>query len=127
MMGGMGIGLAKRAVDVGIVVREAEASLVFYRDVLGLEHIATIDMPGGASMEQLACGESVIKLLRLLDAPSASNPPGGSAAATGLRYFTMFVDDLDDVIRRCDEAAVPTAFGPTEFMPGVRLVIVEDP
>jgi predicted enzyme related to lactoylglutathione lyase len=39
----------------------------------------------------------------------------------------MFVDDLDDVIRRCAHAAAPTAFGPVEFMPGVRLVIVEDP
>ena len=57
----------------------------------------------------------------------ASNPPGGSVAVTGFRYFTMIVDDLDDVIRRCTEAAARTAFGPVEFMPGVRLVIIEDP
>jgi catechol 2,3-dioxygenase-like lactoylglutathione lyase family enzyme len=39
----------------------------------------------------------------------------------------MFVDDLDDVLRRCRDASVATGFGPVEFMPGVRLVIVEDP
>jgi catechol-2,3-dioxygenase len=38
MMGDMGIGRAKRSVDIGIVVRDAEASLALYRDVLGLEH-----------------------------------------------------------------------------------------
>ena len=127
MMTAMGIGLVKRSLDIGIVVRDAEASLGFYRDVLGLDHLGTIEMPGGASMDQLACGESVIKLLRLLETPSASNPPGGSAAATGFRYFTMIVDDLDDVIHRCNEAAARTALGPVEFMPGVRLVIIEDP
>ena len=123
----MGIGLAKRSLDVGLVVRDADACLGFYRDVIGLGHIGTIDMGGGNSMEQLACGESVVKLLRLVETPPASNPPGGSPTATGLRYFTMFVDDLDDVIRRCAQAGAPTAFGPVEFMPGVRLVIVEDP
>jgi hypothetical protein len=30
------------------------------------------------------------------------------------------VRDLDDVLRRCDEAEVVNAFGPVEFMPDVR-------
>jgi len=36
-------------------------------------------------MEPLACGESVLKRLRLLETPSAGNPPGGSATYTELR------------------------------------------
>ena len=83
MMTAMGIGLAKRSLDIGIVVRDAEGSLGFYRDVLGLEHIGSIDMPGGASMDQLACDESVIKLLWLLETPSASNRPGGARPSPG--------------------------------------------
>jgi hypothetical protein len=53
-MSAEGIGLIKRSldVDIGIVVQEAEACLAFYRDVLGIEHLGTIDMGGGASMDR---------------------------------------------------------------------------
>ena len=78
MMTAMGIGLVKRSLDIGIVVRDAEASLGFYRDVLGLDHLGTIEMPVGASMDQLACDESVIKLLWLLETPSPATLPAGA-------------------------------------------------
>jgi len=123
----MGIALSKQALDLGIVVRDAPACLAFYRDVLGLEHLATVPMPGGAVMERLAIGDSVLKLLTLAKTPEASNPPGGNRTATGIRYFTMLVEDLDDVVRRCQEAGAPIVLGPLELRPGISLVMVEDP
>ncbi len=84
-------------------------------------------MPGGATMERLSCGDSMLKLLTLTPTPEASNPGGGTPAATGMRYFTLWVRDLADVLRRCSDASIPTAFGPIEFMPGLHLIIVEDP
>jgi glyoxylase I family protein len=126
-MPGMRLALTKQSLDIGIVVRDAPGCLAFYRDVLGLEHVATVPMPGGATMERLACGDSVIKLLSLAETPAAANPPGGNRAATGLRYFTMFVEDLDDVVNRCREAGAPIPLGPLELRPGLHLVMVEDP
>ena len=54
----MGVQLGKDSVDLGIVVRDGEAALRFYRDTLGLEHVADTPMGG-----RLMCGTSMIKLV----------------------------------------------------------------
>ncbi len=52
----MGVELTKDSVDLGIVVRDAEAALHFYRDVLGLEDQGEMPMPGGNWVELLQVG-----------------------------------------------------------------------
>ena len=123
----MGIVFTKQGIDLGIVVRDAAACLAFYRDVIGLEHVATLQMPRGGVMERLACGDSIIKLVSSDTPPETSNPPGGMRTATGLRYFTMNVEDINEAAARCKEADVTTVMGPLEFRPGVQILMVEDP
>ena len=79
----MGVQLAKNAIDLGIVIRDSEASLKFYRDTLGFEHVADIPMPlgGGGTMHRLNCGDTLVKLVKFDNVPEAANPPGGIAAA----------------------------------------------
>jgi hypothetical protein len=52
----VGVELTKDSVDLGIVVRDAEAALHFYRDVLGLEDQGEMPMPGGNWVELLQVG-----------------------------------------------------------------------
>ena len=58
----MGVNLTKDSIDLGIVVKDAAASLAFYRDVLGFEDLGESPMPGG-TMHRLVCGTSQIKLV----------------------------------------------------------------
>ena len=122
----MGVALAKQSIDLGIVIRDSERSLAFYRDLLGLEHVMDTPMPGG-TMHRMACGDTVVKLVRLDSVPDASNPPGGIPAATGLRYFTMIVSNLAEIMGECEAAGVKVAIPIREIRPGVTIGMVEDP
>jgi predicted enzyme related to lactoylglutathione lyase len=114
-------------IDVGIVVRDPEKCLPFYRDVLGLKLLFDFDLPTGSHMWQLAVGECVVKLVSHKHTPEAANPPGGSAGGTGLRYWTMGVDDIDVAIAPCEAAGAPIPLPVTELMPGIRIAMIEDP
>lgn len=123
----MGIQLTKDSIDLGIVVRDAEAALHFYRDVLGFEHVGEMPMPGGGSMQRLLCGTSLIKLVSQGKTPEASNPPGGLNKATGFRYFTISVGNLDEIVKACEEDGRKIAVPVTEIRPGVTIAMVVDP
>lgn len=114
-------------IDLGIVVKDIDACLPFYRDVVGLQFLFDFDLPGGSHMWQLACGDSVIKLVTHSPTPEHPNPPGGSQGGTGLRYWTMKVDDIDAAVAACEDAGAPIPLPTLQLMPGIRIAMVEDP
>ena len=114
-------------IDIGIVVRDAEACVPFYRDALGLKFLFEFDLPTGSHMWQFAVGECVVKVVSHKTVPEAANPPGGSAGGTGLRYWTMGVDDIDAAVAQCEAANATIALGVTQLMPGIRIAMIEDP
>lgn len=123
----MGVQLAKDSIDLGIVIRDSASALKFYRDTLGLDHVADMDMPGGAVMHRLLCGSTLVKLVRHAVIPDDANPPGGLAKATGIRYFTLTVSNLADVLAECDAAGFKVVWKKREIRPGVSVGMVEDP
>ncbi|HEX4821436.1 MAG TPA: VOC family protein [Acidimicrobiales bacterium] len=114
-------------IDLGIVVRDIDACLPFYRDVLGLKLLFDFELPTGSHMWQLAVGPCVVKLVTHKTSPAAANPPGGSAGGTGLRYWTMGVDDIDAAIEPAVAAGSPIPLPVTQLMPGIRIAMIEDP
>ena len=52
----MAISITKSSIDFGIITRDAEPMLTFYRDVVGLPYDARVDMPGGTTMHRLLAG-----------------------------------------------------------------------
>lgn len=123
----MAVQLSKDSIDLGVVIRDSEASLRFYRDTLGFDHVADMDMPGGATMHRLMCGSTLVKLVRHAEVPEASNPPGGIPTATGYRYFTISVSNLTDVLAACGDAGYQVVWKEREVRPGVRVGMVVDP
>jgi len=123
----MGAELTKDSIDLGIVVRDIDKALHFYRDVLGFEHIGDGPMPGGAHMHRLMCGSSMIKLVVFSPTPEAANPPGGLHKATGYRYWTISVSNLGDIVSACEADGVKVKIPSTEIRPGVSIAMVEDP
>ncbi|MFN0026765.1 MAG: VOC family protein [Acidimicrobiales bacterium] len=125
----MGVQLAKNAIDLGIVIRDSEASLRFYRDTLGFEHVADMPMPlgGGGTMHRLNCGDTLVKLVKFDKVPEAANPGGGIVGASGFRYFTMIVTNLAEVMQTVAEAGYKVVISMREARPGVTIGMVEDP
>ena len=124
----MTVKLAKSAIDLGIIIRDSERSLAFYRDLLGFEHVADVPMPlgGGGTMHRLNCGDTLVKLVKYDEVPERDGS-GGITAATGLRYFTMIVSNLAEIMAELEAAGVPVAVPITEVRPGVTIGMVEDP
>jgi len=125
----MAVELRKDSIDLGIVVRNPERSLAFYRDVLGFEHVASTPMPPPLSgtMHRLMCGTSMIKVIDLEETPSAHAAPGGLGGATGYRYFTITVSNVADLTRACRDAGANVIIDNIELRPGLQVSIVEDP
>jgi predicted enzyme related to lactoylglutathione lyase len=113
-------------IDLGLVVRDIDAVLPFYRDVVGLPVAIDFPLPG-SHMWQLAVGDCMLKLVTHDRTPEAANPPGGSRGGTGLRYFTIGTDDIDAAVAKCEAAGAPIPLPVTALMPGIRIAMVEDP
>jgi len=122
----MGVNLTKDSIDLGIVVSDGEAALKFYRDTLGFEHVGDLPMGGGSTMHRLMCGTSLIKVISGSN-PPAKSPPGGIQGATGYRYWTISVSNINDVVAACEKGGYRVAVPVREFRPGVTIAIVEDP
>jgi catechol 2,3-dioxygenase-like lactoylglutathione lyase family enzyme len=122
----MAIELKKSAIDLGIVTTNGPAMLAFYRDTLGLKYLREMPMPGGGTMHQLACGDTVIKIV-VLDSTPAKAPPGGIQGATGFRYLTITVGNLTEMMQTCAAQGYTIAVKERELRPGMRIGIVADP
>ena len=124
----MTIALTKDSIDIGIVVKDADAALAFYRDTLGFEDTGSMPLPGGGgTMHRLLCGTTLVKLVAPEAALPASAPSGGIQGAYGYRYWTISLSNLDEVTDRCAESGRKVVVKPREIRPGVRISIVEDP
>lgn len=123
----MSLTIEKPGIDLGIITRDAERLLAFYRDLLGLPLEGVIPMPTGGTMHRLKAGESVIKIVQLDREPAADAVPGGIPAATGYRYWTMTVSNLQEMVAECQEAGYNVVVPPKDVRPGVTIAIVADP
>jgi catechol 2,3-dioxygenase-like lactoylglutathione lyase family enzyme len=123
----MTVALTKDSIDIGIVVRDADAALAFYRDTLGFKDTGTMPMPGGGTMYRLLCGSTLVKLVDPGKELPAVAPPGGIQGAYGYRYWTISVSNLDDLSSKCETAGRKVVIAPREIRPGVRIAMIEDP
>jgi catechol 2,3-dioxygenase-like lactoylglutathione lyase family enzyme len=113
-------------IEAGIVVADLEAMTSFYGDVLGLEHVND-DTGPGRILRRFMRGGGAVKLLAFDEPPAVANPPNGMMGATGLRYLTIEVDDVQKAVERCAAAGRNVPVAPFEFAPGQMVAVVEDP
>ena len=92
----------RRTVDVAITCSNFEESLHFYRDVLGFEIVVDTEISGeiatrlgvaprGFHQVRLQAGDSLIKLMDIESPP----PPAPHGFASGVRWITVYVEDID--------------------------------
>ncbi len=119
----------KTSVDLGIIISDWEATRKFYCETLGFEHVMDMAFPlgDGGTMHRVQAGDVTLKLSQHNKTPEARNPAGGATTAVGLRYFTFWVRNLDDIVARCTAGGYAVAIPITEVRPGTRIAMVEDP
>ena len=125
----MGATASKEAIDLGIVTTNEDAMMAFYRDVLGFKHDGDVSMEkvGIRIMHFLRFGESLIKLVIPVKKPNTRPAPGGFTGGTGYRYWTMTIENLDEVLSEVEAAGHKVVWPRTEVSPGVFAGMVEDP
>jgi predicted enzyme related to lactoylglutathione lyase len=117
--------MALLRVDVGFV--SADRTLVdFWARVFELEELPSITLePGTVCRLQGPAG--VVKVMLPAEAPEPPVPVSPFYALAGLRYLTLWVDDLEQVINRAVAEGARVERGPVELVPGVRIAVLEDP
>ena len=120
------IKIIKNSIDLGIVTKDCQKALKFYRDTLGLEYEGELAIPGGV-MQRVKCGDSVIKLVELKRPPRSDDGGGGLQGSTGYRYMTITVENLSEILMTCENAGYKVAMPKTEIRKGVSIGFVEDP
>lgn len=84
---------------IGIAVRDLDAIIPFYQDLLGLEQVP-LEASDGARIVGLAAGDSLVELL---ESPDPASPIGKFIAerGPGIHHICFAVDDLDAALERC--------------------------
>ena len=118
--------LVKNCLDVGLVTTECETALRFYRDLLGFAEDGEVPFPGMGVVKRLRCGDSIFRILVLEKAPLHSASREGFASQTGLRYLTLTVENLAEIVADVRAAGWPVPVAPRPLRPGVTVAQVED-
>jgi hypothetical protein len=113
------------AVDVGLV-SAGDALVEFYERALGLERLEPRTFPF-ATVHRLACGPVTLKIMVPIDEPESPSPATPFWARSGLRYLTLWVDDLTATAASWTAAGGSLTMPPTEIRPGVRSALLVDP
>ncbi|MCH2410389.1 VOC family protein, partial [Myxococcota bacterium] len=114
----------KQNIDLGIVVSDPTECLHFYRDILGLEKTEEITM-GLGTLHRLQYCNSDVKILVPKEAKQSG--PEGLQAQEGIRYFTMVISNIKEVVTKLTEENVPFEIPLTEIRPGTTIAMVRDP
>lgn len=118
--------VAKEGIDLGVLVRDVDACLKFYCDDLGLPKVGEIAFPGDRTMHRIQIGNSVLKLMQYHNgAPPAG--PTGREAQSGIRYFTIAVHNLPDVVKKLEDKGLTFHVPLREARPGVWIAMLDDP
>ncbi|ONH26582.1 VOC family protein [Pseudofrankia asymbiotica] len=112
-------------VEIGLVSAD-EALVEFFAHVFGLERLPAVKSGSGV-VHRLQAPGTVIKVMVPSAPPSVTEPPESFLSATGLRYLTMYVTDLDGTLERVTARGGRLRHGPMDVGPGVRVAVVQDP
>ena len=118
--------LVKPTIDIGIVTTNKAAMVDFYGTVVGFPALADVPMDGFL-VKRFQVGDCVLKIVAFEEEPAGRAVPGGLGDSTGLRYWTLSVSNLEEVLAAVEAAGQKVVDGPLEVRPGVSIAIVTDP
>jgi len=121
------INFTSDAIDIGIVTTNDIEMLNFYQNVLGLKKEVEIPFPGLGLVNKLSFGSGYIKILVLENDPTNINPTGDFSTSNGIRYVTINLGNLDEILESCNANNINIINPGTVIRPGVTVAIIQDP
>lgn len=118
--------LVKPTIDIGIVTTNRNAMVDFYGNVVGFPPLGDVPMDGFL-VKRFQVGDCVLKIVEFDEQPGGRAVAGALGDSTGLRYWTVSVANLDEVLAAVRAAGHQVIDGPTEIRPGVSIALVADP
>lgn len=112
-------------VDIGLV-SSTDALVDFYVAVLEVEPLEPRSFPF-ATVHRLPCGPVTLKIMVPVEPPAPTVADGPFWAIAGVRYVTLWVDDLDALASRWVAAGGKVVMPPIDVRPGVRSSVLSDP
>jgi predicted enzyme related to lactoylglutathione lyase len=113
------------SVDIGLV-SATDAIVSFYREVFDLETLEPRVFPDG-TVHRLALNGGALKVMVPAVTPEDSPRADRFWDRAGLRYVTIWLDDLDSVVERWRAHGGEVALGPITIRDGVRTALLVDP
>ena len=121
------INLTTNSIDVGIVTHNEPTMLDFYINTLGLTKEIEIPFPGLGTVNKLNYAYGYIKILVLNEEPKHKNHIGDFTTAPGIRYITINLSNLSDLVDKCKSKNIKIINEPIEIRPGVKVAVIQDP
>lgn len=137
---------SKKTIDFGIVVKDLEASMKFYKEVVGFKDAASFkvspEIAIGAGLSQVDRELTIYKLrlgagegatnIKLMEIPDETQKPVAGPYIhnqLGMSYMTIFVKDQTVSLQRAKKLGVqPLAEGPYDLGGGkMYLTVLKDP
>jgi predicted enzyme related to lactoylglutathione lyase len=110
--------------EVGFVSGNTD-QVEFLKDVFDLEALDEV-RAGPGVLYRFKTPGAVIKVMVPRREPRPLERAEPFYCAAGLRYLTMYVDDMEAVLERAARKGGRVQHGPMELGPGVRIAIIED-
>lgn len=114
--------IVKKLLHTRMRVSDVDATIAFYRDVLGLAVLERKVSPRGSQLAFLSVpnGEELIEL--------CSFPASGPVRVQeDLVHLAFEVDDLDQAIEQLQAKHIPITDGPTQTSSGSRFIFIDAP
>lgn len=114
--------IVKKLLHTRMRVSDMDATIAFYRDVLGLEVLERKVSPRGSHLAFLAVPNSE-ELIELCSFPAS----GPVKVQEDLVHLAFEVDDLDLTMDQLKARHVPITDGPTRTASGSRFIFIDAP
>lgn len=121
------INFTSDTIDIGMVTVNDQEMLHFYQNVLGFEKEIEIPFPGIGVVNKLNYGAGFIKILVLEKKPLNINPTGDFLTSNGIRYLTINLSNLDEILDTCKTHNINIINPATIIRPGVTVALIADP
>ena len=120
---------AKNINHIAINIKDKDASIKFYRDVLEFEQANTVRLPDLGIDITFFKLPGTDALLELIYYDEAKTIPTYDVTDRGiLRHIAFTVDDVDAVAERLKKKGIEPHFGPVNLDNlGIRVILIKDP
>ena len=122
--------------DIGLFVRDINVSLNFYKNILGLSYIETVEIPVEITssiqfsnrkcrLHRFSLKGFELKLIETENPPEPKIFPVNEIA--GFRYITLHIEDFDKTYNDLLSKGVTFLSKPFKIQSGVKIVFFKDP